>query len=124
MKKLLLLPLLSVVIFAQTPTHSVTITWADTANPAGTNYNAYRLVGACPSTPPTSVPSGFTKINSSPIVPKTYVDATVTGGTTYCYFVTATKSTAVPNESVPSNDVAPTVPTLFPPTLIQITILQ
>lgn len=119
MKKLLCLLFVSLgSAFAQS--HSVTLTWSDTANPAGTTYNAYRLTGTCPTTPPVNL-TGFTKQNSSVITPKTFVDPSVTGGTTYCYVVTAANTT---DESAPSAAVQARVPSVFPPVMIQITILQ
>jgi hypothetical protein len=88
---------------AQSATHSVTLNWADTSNPATTTYSVYRAMGLCTGTPT------FSKIASALTV-KTYQDATVTPGN-YCYQVTAVLNGA---ESVPSNSVNPNVPAFAP----------
>lgn len=118
LKSLAILAASAATLFAQT--HSATLIWSDTANPAGTTYNAYRLNGTCPSIPPTNT-SGFTKLNTSPVTPKTYADTTVVGGATYCYVVTAANATS---ESGPSAPAQAPIPSLFVPVMIQITILQ
>ena len=82
--------------------HAVTISWTASTT-AGVSYNVYRFTGACPG-------STFTKITASPITATTYDDASVTGGATYCYYATSYLATANPNESVPSNKAAATVP--------------
>lgn len=88
--------------FAQA-THSVTLSWSDTSNPAGTTYTVYRATGLCSGTPT------FSKIATA-ITAKTYQDTSVTPGN-YCYQVTATFNGA---ESVPSNSVNPSVPAFAP----------
>ena len=118
---LLLIFLAAFPVMAQTQSHYVTLTWTDTANPTGTQYNVYRLTGTCPVTPPTlSSLEGFTVLNATPLTVLTYKDSAVTGGTSYCYFTTAVSGT---NQSAPSNTVPGTVPTLFAP-FIQVTVSQ
>ena len=63
-------------------THTVTLTWVDTSNPATTVYNVYRSTGLCSGSPV------YNKIATG-IAPKTYEDTTVQPGP-YCYVVTAT----------------------------------
>lgn len=92
--------LFSGLAFAQTTSHSVTLNWIDSTNPATTTYSVYRFVGPCTGTPT------FTKIASSVAV-KTFVDSTVLASTTYCYAVTATNATAESAKSVPASAVLP-----------------
>lgn len=61
---------------------TVTLTWNDDVNPAGTTYNVYRATGVCAGSPT------FTRVNSTPIATKTYVDSGVAPGN-YCYVVRA-----------------------------------
>lgn len=110
MKPLLLLLPLALGLFAQTPQHSVTLTWVDTSNPTGTTYNIYRSTGLCSGTPT------FSKLASAVTV-KTYQDTTVTPGN-YCYEVTASLNGV---ESAPSNTALASVPT-FPPTDLSVTV--
>jgi hypothetical protein len=91
---------------AQQTTHSVTLTWTDTLNPAGTTYNVYRATGLCRGTP------AFAKIATA-LTAKTYADTTVIPGN-YCYAATATFNGA---ESVQSNTVNPSVPAFAPSAL-------
>lgn len=86
--------------------HTVTLTWSDTNNPAGTKYKPYRADGTCSAT------SQFISL-SSPITGLTYTDSTVVAGKTYCYAVTATDPTN--QESAFSNTGAAIIPAL-PPT--------
>lgn len=53
MKLVLILAVVVVLsaLSAQTQTHSATLTWQDTANPAGTTYSVYRSTGLCSGTP-------------------------------------------------------------------------
>lgn len=96
---------------AQTPQpHSVTLSWTDTANPAGTAYNVYRASGLCTGTPT------FNKIASAVAV-KTYEDAAVQPGN-YCYQVTATANSV---ESGPSNTALAAVAS-YPPTLLMVVV--
>lgn len=85
------------------PTHSVTLTWADTQNPAGTVYNVYRATGLCSGNP------SFSKIATA-LAAKTFSDTTVQVGA-YCYYVTASLNNA---ESAPSVS-APATILPFPP---------
>lgn len=118
MKRLLAFLLFTVAAFAQT--HSVTLTWTDTLNPSGTNYNAYRLNGACPGGPGIQLPNttGFQKLNSSPLATMTYKDTSVVAGQTYCYLLTSVTSSGT-GETGPSVDSQAVVPGLFPPTMLQ-----
>jgi hypothetical protein len=92
----------AVAAFGQT-THSVMLTWTDTANPAGTTYSVYRATGLCSGSPV------FSKIASA-ITVKTYEDSTVTPGN-YCYQATATYGGM---ESAPSNTALAPVPSFAP----------
>lgn len=97
-----------VILFAlalqgQVTTRTVTLSWADTVNPAGTTYSVYRAPGLCSGTPT------FAKIATGLTV-KTYQDTPIAPGT-YCYAATATLSGI---ESAQSTSVGATV-TPFPP---------
>ena len=112
-KLLSMLSILSVfggVSIAQTPQHSVTLTWTDTANPQGTTYSIYRSQGLCSGTPT------FSKIASAVTV-KTYKDDTVQPGN-YCYEATATFNGM---ESAPSPTALAPVPS-WAPTQLSVTI--
>jgi hypothetical protein len=99
MKTLIAILCLSLSAFAQATTHSVTLSWTDTLNPAtGTTYSVYRSTGLCSGTPT------FSKLATG-ISAKTYQDSTVTPGN-YCFNVTATVATV---EGSASNLVNPTV---------------
>lgn len=102
--------LLASMAAAQAVTHSVTLTWVDTQNPATTTYNVKRATGLCTGTPV------FSTIASAVAV-KTYADTAVTVGN-YCYVVTAVLSGA---ESVPSNSASANVPP-FAPTALTFTV--
>lgn len=106
MKTLLLAFVFSVLGWAQT-THTVTLSWTDDRNPAGTTYSVYRASGLCSGTPT------FAKIATA-VTAKTYADTTVQPGN-YCYGVTATYNAV---ESAQSNTVNPTVPSFAPTALI------
>lgn len=107
--RFLLLVILAAPIWAQA-THTATLTWTDTANPAGTTYNVYRATGLCSGSPI------FSKLASAVAV-KTYVDSTVQPGN-YCFQVTATSAGA---ESAPSNTAAAPVPA-FPPSGLNVVV--
>jgi hypothetical protein len=116
MKKLLASLFLALPLMA----HSVTMTWADSLNPAGTTYNVYRAAGACPAAPPTVTPpttEGFALLVAG-LTTKTETDSTVAGGAIYCYLVTAVVSGA---ESAPSNIAQAGS---FPPTMLTITVVN
>ena len=99
---------LSIALLAQS--HSATLTWTDTANPAGTTYTVKRATGLCSGTPTfSSIASGITV--------KTYLDSTVTPGN-YCYVVTATFAGI---ESAASNTASAPVPS-FPPAGLSVTV--
>lgn len=82
----------------------VLLTWTDTVNPAGTQYNVYRAPVACTASP------SFTKITAAAIAPKTYTDPALPIGA-YCYRVTAFASG---QESAPSNSAGASVPPAAP----------
>jgi hypothetical protein len=91
-------------------THSVTMVWGDTLNPAGTTYSVYRAPGLCSGTPT------FAKLATALAV-KTYEDTTVTPGN-YCYTVTATFQGM---ESANSPTAAAAVPS-FPPSALSVVV--
>ena len=93
MKLLLAFLIFTGALLAQS--HSVTITIADTLNPAGTTYNVYRSPGACSATAIAGTPL------ATGVSVKSYVDSTVTEGS-YCYAVTAVVNSL---ESAQSNQV-------------------
>ncbi len=100
----------TMVPLAAAQTHSATLTWVDTSNPAGTTYSVYRATGLCSGTPT------FSKIASALTV-KTYVDTTVAPGN-YCFSVTATFAGV---ESAQSNTAGAPVPS-FTPTSLAVTV--
>ncbi len=67
--------------WAQSTTHSVTLTWDDLENGAGTVYNVYRSDRRCDQTPV------FTRIATG-VAGKTYIDTPVQVGN-FCYTATA-----------------------------------
>jgi hypothetical protein len=73
----------------QSTGHSVTLTVAsqDTSSTAPGTATILRAAGACPAS---GVPASGTIITSTLSVPATadYVDSTVVGGNTYCYWST------------------------------------
>lgn len=73
-------------------TRTVTLTWTDTANPAGTTYSVYK------TTNPSAPLSAYVRVAQG-ITAKTYVDAGLIPGV-YKYYVTAVFNTS---ESLPSN---------------------
>lgn len=106
MKTLSLLLILTGTLLAQTVQHSVTLTWQDNSNPAGTTYSVYRATGLCSGTPT------FAKIASA-VATKTYQDTTVQPGN-YCFSVTASFNGM---ESAQSNTAAAPVPSFAPANL-------
>jgi len=64
--------------------HSVTLTWIDSINPPTTTYNVYKYNGKCS---PTTL--FLNRINSSPIISKTYIDTNIIAGSSYCYGVSS-----------------------------------
>lgn len=93
-----LVVVISGTMLAQAP-HSVTPTWSDISNPAGTTYSIYRATGLCSGTPT------FAKIATA-VAAKTYQDTTVSPGP-YCFSVTATFQGV---ESAQSNSALANVP--------------
>lgn len=108
--RLALFVLLALGVLAQTTTRTVTLTWADTANPAGTTYSIYRATGLCSGTP------AFAKIATG-LTAKTYQDAALAPGN-YCYVATASLNGI---ESAQSTS-AGTVVTPFAPSGLSITV--
>jgi hypothetical protein len=84
---------------AATVQHSVTLTWTESTSSVS-GYNVYRS---------TQSGAGYTVLNSSLVTSESYIDSTVTGGTTYYYVVTAVSSSGV--ESAYSSQVTAVVPT-------------
>jgi hypothetical protein len=118
MKTLLLLAL-ALPAFAA---HLISIGWTDSINPSGTKYNVYRLTGSCPTVPPqVSPPGGAWTPIASGVIATNATDGAVTPGTTYCYLVTAV---VTGSESAPSNTTQAIEPIAFPPTMVQVTLIQ
>lgn len=90
--------------------HTVTLTWADTLNPAGTTYNIYKATSTCSGTP------SFVK-TATGVTLKTWDDTNVQPGN-YCYQVT---SNFAGMESAPSNSAAAPVPS-FPPSTLSVVV--
>jgi hypothetical protein len=90
--------------------HTATITWTNSVDTPQTNI--YRAAGQCPTTAPT----GFTKLNSTPVTTGSFADAAPLIGLS-CYYVTATSNGL---ESVPSPLVQVSLPPA-PPTAPQAT---
>jgi hypothetical protein len=126
-----LLPLLAVAIAfacfpvaARAQTHTVTLAWTPGAAVAGVSaasvsFNVYSAPGACASG------QTFTKINTSPVTSPTFADhsAYLTSTAvvqTFCYQVTGVAAPVPPAtlgvESVPSNQVAASIPAIVPTT--------
>jgi hypothetical protein len=104
--KIIVIVFLAVSALAAQTTHSVTLTWADSLNPAGTTYSVYRATGLCSGTPV------FSKIATG-LTAKTFQDTTVVPGN-YCFAVTAVANGV---ESAQSNSVNPSVPAFAPSAL-------
>jgi fibronectin type 3 domain-containing protein len=88
----------------ETPTsvpHQVDLSWnAPSSSPVPiVGYNIYRSTGSS---------SAYQLLNSSVDTQTTYVDSTVQSGSTYDYIVESVNSSGI--ESVPSNEVAATIP--------------
>lgn len=92
MRQLLFVALLLVCSGLAQSTRTVTLTWQDTTNPAGTTYSVYRAPGVCSGTPT------FAKIATGLAV-KTYQDAAIAPGN-YCYAATATINGIESSQSV------------------------
>lgn len=107
--RLIILLFISITLQAQA-TRTVTLTWADAANPAVTTYSVYRAPGVCSGTPV------FAKIATG-LTAKTYQDAAVAPGN-YCY--TATASTG--GIESPQSTSAAAVVTPFAPDGLSITV--
>ena len=88
--------------------HTATLTWTNSVDTPQTNI--YRATGQCPSTAPT----GFTKLNSTPVTTGTFADSAPLIGLS-CYYVTAFSNGL---ESVPSPLVQVSLPPA-PPTAPQ-----
>jgi hypothetical protein len=77
--------------------HSVTLSWTETSTVSG--YNVYRS---------TQSGTGYTKLNSGLNASQTYTDASVSGGQTYYYVITAVDGSG--SESAYSAQVTAVVP--------------
>lgn len=86
--------------YAQGPPapYSVSLTWTVSASAGVTGQSVYRAAWPMPSGPCGT----YTKLTVTPLssAATTYSDASVTAGSAYCYYVTATGDTG---ESGPSN---------------------
>lgn len=106
-------------------TKTATLTWSapttctDNSTCTATGYNVYRASVACPAS---GLPTGATKLNSTPITTTTYTDTITTStSVTYCYYTTALNSAG---ESKGSNTGSLTVSqaVVSPPTNFKVTI--
>lgn len=68
-----------------TAANQVTVTWSN-GTPASTSYNVYRSLGTC------AAPGPYTQIASN-VAGTSFVDNTVSGGSTYSYKITGKDST-------------------------------
>ncbi len=93
--------------------HTATLTWTNSVDTPQTNI--YRAAGQCPTTA-TTAPTGFTKLNSTPVTTGTFADSAPLIDLS-CYYVTATSNGL---ESVPSPLVQVSLPPA-PPTALQAT---
>jgi hypothetical protein len=76
---------LAAILILATPAHAqhtATVTW--TNSPDTPQTNIYRNAGACPTTAPT----GFAKLNATPVTTGSFSDSTPVVGLS-CYYVTA-----------------------------------
>jgi hypothetical protein len=85
---------------SSTSPHSVTLNWTASTSSNIAGYNIYRSPNAA---------GPLTKLNTSLIIPTSYIDSTVQAGQTYFYVATAVDTSG--NESVHSNQVQAVVPT-------------
>lgn len=116
MKRLILsLALLSfpMLCMAQSPcasgTHCAVLSWTASTTP-GVSYSVWRASGSCPADfAAATVP---VQVNTAAITALSYVDTTVTAGTTYCYAVTAVLAGV---NSAYSPDAQAVIPGSFPP---------
>ena len=108
--RILSLLLLAGMLSAQPATRTVTLSWTDTSNPAGTTYSVYRAPGLCSGTPT------FAKIATG-LTAKTYQDTAVSPGN-YCYVATASLN----GIESPQSASAGAVVTPFAPSGLSITV--
>lgn len=115
---------LALVPAASAQTHDVALSWTASVSTGVTGYNVYRAPctgtitgGVC------SADGAFAKLTTTLVSGTTYTDSTVAAGNSYDYYVTAVCATCNPQESAPSNKVAPTIPgnQPLPPTNVTIT---
>lgn len=108
MKFLFLAVFLFLTATTQAQTHTVILTWDESATVV--TFNMYRAQGTC------SANSTFVQINTAPITATTYTDTVSVG--IYCYVATAVDTSG--NESAQSNQagaiVRPAAPVVNPPT--------
>jgi hypothetical protein len=82
-KRLLLILVLVLPLYAQAVPHKIVLTWPPSATPGITGYNVKRFTGSC-------VAPGLTWTVLTNTTLLTYTDSTVAGdGVTYCYVITA-----------------------------------
>lgn len=115
MKKLLFSLLLGSSSVAFAASHSVTLTWtastdSTTANPG--TVNVLRATGNCPASGIGTLT--YNTLTTTAPAGGPYVDNSVTSGTTYCYYVTATIGGQTSN---PSNTFQSTIPVAPPSSL-------
>jgi hypothetical protein len=106
-------------IACKAQSHQVTLTWtaskdSNTSSPG--TVSVYRAVGSCPAIGIGTLT--YTNLTSAAPAGGPYIDSTVTAGTTYCYYITATINGAT---SQPSNTANATIP-VFPPIALTIII--
>jgi hypothetical protein len=85
---------------ANSPSHSVELSWTPSATPSIVGYIVERADQSGGS---------YTQLTPAPIASPTYTDTTVRGGQTYFYIIIAVDSTG--QTSAPSNEAAVTIPT-------------
>lgn len=69
------------------PQHQAVLTWTDSLNPSGTQYNVYRTAGAPNGTIISC--TNFIRLNGNPVSALTYTDTTIVSGYSYCWEVRA-----------------------------------
>jgi|SRR5208282_5566452 len=114
MKKLVLLMLLSTITCAAQG-HHATLTWTLSTGTGITSQNVYRAPCTGAVTNNACTEGTFAVVASPAATATSYSDTTVTGGSSYSYYVTAVCSSCSPTESVPSNHYAVTIPGNQPP---------
>jgi len=114
MKRLFWIALFAASLHAQS-THQVTLRWTaspDSTTAAPGTVTVYRATAACPASGIGTL--AYSKLTATALAGGPYVDTSVTTGSTYCYYVTATIGGL---ESNPSNTFQGQIPTAPPSTL-------